>query len=179
MKSASDIANFFIDIAIKVPDIDLMTNLRLNKLLYFAQGEYLAKFNKPLFEEDFQAWRLGPVIKSIYDEYKVCGRQAISYVNDSFNDGAFTAEEVDLLTDVLISYGKYSAQGLVNLTHEKGSPWDISYKNGENSIIPKSKITEYFKHNHKKPILGDIEVIEILPSDWYCEEDDEYSNKLL
>lgn len=57
MKKAKDITNFFIDLANsdknnKYP----MTNERLNMLLYFAQDWYLARYNKPLFEEEIEAW---------------------------------------------------------------------------------------------------------------------------
>lgn len=57
MKKAKDVANFFVDLANsdknnKYP----MTNERLNMLLYFSQGWYLARYNKPLFEEKIEAW---------------------------------------------------------------------------------------------------------------------------
>lgn len=179
MKTASDIANFFIDLAIKVPEIELMTNLKLNKLLYFAQGEYLANFEEPLFDEDFQAWRLGPVIKSIYDEYKACGRQPITYIDDTFNIKDFSDEESNFLTDILVKYGFYSAQGLVKLSHKKGGPWATSYSEGENSIIAKNKIAEYFKNNPETPIKDTIEVITMLPANWYNAEDDEHAKEYL
>ena len=58
---AEDIANFFLR-AIYRDCGDAITPLKLQKLLYFAQGNYLAKYNMPLFDEDFEAWIHGPVI---------------------------------------------------------------------------------------------------------------------
>lgn len=52
MITAMDVANFFIDLTNNSKTDDKMTNLRINKLLYFAQGEYLAKYGTPLFDED-------------------------------------------------------------------------------------------------------------------------------
>ena len=58
MLKAIDVANFFVDLANSDPD-DCMTNLRVNKLLYFAQAWSVVRRNKPLFEEDMQAWKYG------------------------------------------------------------------------------------------------------------------------
>lgn len=47
-----------------------ISNLGLQKLLYYVQGYYIACFNKPLFEENILAWDHGPVVKEVYEEYK-------------------------------------------------------------------------------------------------------------
>ena len=49
--SALDVANYFIQVSSQDDEPDL-TNLKLQKLLYFAQGKYLAEFDKPLFEDN-------------------------------------------------------------------------------------------------------------------------------
>ena len=61
----SHIANFFIDREIKK-----ITNLRLNKYVYFAYGFALAILDREIFHEPIQAWKFGPVIPSIYHEFK-------------------------------------------------------------------------------------------------------------
>ena len=58
MATVFDFANFFIDLANKTDD-DYITNLKLNKLLYFAQGVSLARTNNPLFQEAIEAWKFG------------------------------------------------------------------------------------------------------------------------
>ena len=67
--SAQDVANWFLAKA-DYEAGDVITPLKLQKLLYYAQGWTLAILNKNLFEEDFQAWTHGPAIPSIYRKYK-------------------------------------------------------------------------------------------------------------
>ena len=69
MATVFDVADFFIDIA-NMSEDDQMTNLKLNKLLYYAQGVFLARTGKPLFDDDIEAWDLGPVVSCIYQKYK-------------------------------------------------------------------------------------------------------------
>ena len=47
-----------------------ITNLKLQKVLYFVQAYYLAKLNRPLFPDNIEAWEYGPVIPSVYRKYK-------------------------------------------------------------------------------------------------------------
>ena len=69
MYSAKDIAELVIN---WYNDRNLpITNLRLQKLLYFLQGEFLKERNTRLIREDFYAWQLGPVIPSVYSEYAI------------------------------------------------------------------------------------------------------------
>jgi len=77
MVHAIDAARFFVNIANTIPTDDLMTNMRVNKLLYFAQGECLRKLGKPLFDDDMEAWDYGPVVPPVYQTYKGFGREPI------------------------------------------------------------------------------------------------------
>ena len=56
---------------------ELMTNMKLQKMLYYQQGFHLAYFGTPLFDDDFEAWMYGPVIPSVYEKYKNFGHQGI------------------------------------------------------------------------------------------------------
>ncbi len=56
---------------------DVITHLKLQKLVYYAQAWYLANFNRPLFDEDMQAWTHGPVVPSLWKEYRDCGWDGI------------------------------------------------------------------------------------------------------
>ena len=84
MADVFDVAEFFIQVANQSED-DQMTNLKLNKLLYYAQGAYLARTGKPLFENRIEAWDLGPVVPEVYHKYKVCGKNPIASEGDSVN----------------------------------------------------------------------------------------------
>lgn len=63
-------------------DSEYITNLKLQKLLYYIQGEYMAKMNTPLFNDDFLAWEHGPIIREVYDKYKQNGSYGIKNEED-------------------------------------------------------------------------------------------------
>lgn len=58
-------------------DADSISNLKLQKLLYYAQGSYLALTNEPLFNENILAWKHGPVVNEVYQVYKKYGSDGI------------------------------------------------------------------------------------------------------
>lgn len=143
MLRAIDIANFFIDLSASMEE-ELMTNLKVNKLVYFAQAWSLVRLGRKLFDEDILAWPYGPVVKSVYDTFKPCGKNNIEHVYGDYTADKFTSEELNLLMDVALQYGQYTATTLVNITHKKGSPWEQVYKAHENNVISISSIKEYF-----------------------------------
>ena len=73
---ASFIANGFLTRAIQ--EGNLITQMKLQKILYFAQGLHLATYGTPLIQENFQAWKFGPVIPEIYQIYKFYGSEPIT-----------------------------------------------------------------------------------------------------
>lgn len=114
-----------------------ITPLFLQKLLYFIQGISLRFYNKPAFPEKIVNWTYGPVIEDIYHKYKIYDRCNISKEeNISLTEGL---EEIIL--KVLESYGEFSPNKLVSLTHEE-APWLDTTQNEE---ITKEAILEYFK----------------------------------
>ena len=156
MANVQDVANFFIEIGQAQAENgsgDPVTPLQLEKLLYFAQGWHLARFGKPLFDDDFKAWTYGLVIPDLYHKYKVYGRNGI--MREGFPCAAerFTPDEYELLLDVAREYMRYSTSGLVQLSHEKGAPWDMTDNNG---TIPKEAIKEYFLELEPLPSFDDF-----------------------
>ena len=119
-----------------------MTNLRLNKLLYFAQGNSLARTGKRLFNDVVQAWQLGPVVPVAYDRYSVCGSGPIS--ESAPNSEEFPDDVVDLLIDVMRYYGRYTTSTLVDMTHRPDTPWARYYISGIKRDIPVSEIRNSF-----------------------------------
>lgn len=141
--SAQDIANYFVELASKAEENDL-TNLKLQKLLYFAQGRYLAKFKIPLFEEPIEAWELGPVVRNIYNTYKYCGPYPIT-VFDKKVERANLSEGVKKFLDaVWDEYNAYSAGFLVEMTHEEDTPWAKVYSDQKDNVIPNDLMASYF-----------------------------------
>ena len=157
MARAKDVANFFIELANSDKYGDGMTNMRVNKLLYFAQGHYFARTGMPLFEDDFVAWQFGPVIREIYQRYNDFGKNPINDIDDDYSATSFTQDELDLLIDVSREYGKYSTSELVNITHDENSPWAKQYNSTNKSKkISKNQIREYFSSLDKLKTIDDI-----------------------
>lgn len=85
---------------------ELMTNMKLQKMLYYQQGFHLAYFDKPLFQEDIEAWMYGPVVPSMYEKYKEFGRNGIE--PDRTMDFAFEErKEQALFDEVCKVYGLF------------------------------------------------------------------------
>ena len=140
--SAQEIAEWFLNrnrIQMNFEDSEYITNLKLQKLLYYAQGCFLARKDVPLFDEEFLAWDHGPVIRKIYDNYKNNGANGIRY-NKDFHV-KIDEETKEILEYVYDNYGQYTAWKLRNMTHEE-TPWKTTERN---EIIEKNKIKEYFK----------------------------------
>ncbi len=155
MAKIEDVANFFISMT-DCDAGDLITNLKLNKLLYFAQGEYLARTKTPLFDDKIEAWNLGPVVPSVYQKYKVLGKNPIMTVDEDYSENNLSSEEIDILLDVLREYGKYQTSYLVKMTHEDNTPWTKVFDERKNNTIPLEFISEYFnEHGLTKPLEFD------------------------
>lgn len=143
MLKAIDVANFFIELSNSFEE-DLITNMKVNKLVYFAQAWSLVRLNKSLFDEDIQAWTYGPVIPSVYNAFKPCGKNNIEATMGDYTPDKFNDEELELLMDVAMQYGQYTAPALVNITHKADSPWAKVYADHRNNVISNDLIKEYF-----------------------------------
>lgn len=121
-------------------DGDGISNLKLQKLAYYAQGYFSAIFNKFLFDENISAWTHGPVIESLYHRHKHNGSNPIPL--GEFDRNSLNEDEFELIQEVYEVFGQYSAWKLRNMTHEE-KPW-LDHES-EASIIPQNEIAEYFK----------------------------------
>lgn len=106
-----------------------ISNLKLQKLLYFAWIEYYNKNKQYLFEEEFYAWQFGPVIPTVYHEYCVYGGMPITNVDYGVDDFIWSSA-ITTIKEVVDKYKDYSALELVELTHKKNHAWDRVYLNG-------------------------------------------------
>jgi len=142
MPTCFDVANYYL----KSQDIeagDLMTNMKLQKLVYYAQGFYLAIKGEPLFLEPIEAWEHGPVCVPLYHEYKSYGSGPIPIPYDVDNLSVFDEETLEILEMVNVYYGQYSAWRLRNLTHQD-TPWINAYHK-HNAVISHKDMQDYFK----------------------------------
>lgn len=138
MQSAADIAKYFISLGNDEDSGDLISNLKLQKLLYYAQGVHLAIHGEPLFREQLKAWAHGPVVPDVYREYSQYGSGDIPPQEIDYE--IFSDSERELMNEVFSVFGQFSAWKLRNMTHDE-PPW----KNTEgNSIISHEALKEYF-----------------------------------
>jgi uncharacterized phage-associated protein len=141
--NASTIARWFLAWADSEEE-GALSNLKLQKLLYYAQGHHLARFGAPLFADEIQAWAHGPVVPAVYRQYKDHGSNAIPFTED-FDFFQVDTETTDLLASVWETFGSKSAWKLREMTHSE-APWTSSYRDGEHFItIPRSVIYRYFR----------------------------------
>lgn len=142
MYSALDIAKYIILYCNTIGSA--ISNLKLQKILYFVQAEFLVTVDKACFKEKIEAWALGPVVPIVYHEYKVFGSSIIPDICVAFfNKKVIKKEHRKLIEGVVDECKDLSASELVSLTHSQ-SPWLDVYVKGENNVIKKSAIREFF-----------------------------------
>ncbi|HVZ30610.1 MAG TPA: type II toxin-antitoxin system antitoxin SocA domain-containing protein [Asticcacaulis sp.] len=158
------IANFLLDEADRRGLA--ITNMALNKILYFAQGWYLATKKRELFLQDFEAWEMGPVSPVIYQQFKSAGSNPIKDRAKTINlhSGSQEASEYSLsreeeghLIRMLEFYGHRSAAVLSHMSHEQGAPWDM-VRNSDGYLgmkIPNGLIKAFFESKLTKKFGGD------------------------
>jgi uncharacterized phage-associated protein len=95
---------------------DSITHLKLQKLVYYAQAWALARLDKSLFGEDFEAWTHGPVVPSLFERFKDYGWEALPYPDAV---PTFDSDVETLLEEILEVYGQLSARHLENLTQNE------------------------------------------------------------
>ena len=138
MLSAFDVAEYFLIIA-KGQDKELITNLKLQKLLYYAQGFHLAMFGKPLFKEAIERWTYGPVVPEVYHNYKTCGSGPVECPG-KVDLSKFEEETREVLKEVYEARGQYTAWALTQFTHDEPPTRDTP----ERGEISHSQLKEYF-----------------------------------
>lgn len=115
------IADYFIALANDTGS--LITNLKLQKLVYYAQAWQLAMNGTPLFNEDFEAWVHGPVLRELYNQYRTLGWKPIIKEVAIEEVKAKLSESVNgLLKEVCDVYFELDAYKLEKLTHQE-EPW--------------------------------------------------------
>ncbi len=139
---ASHVANFFLEKAAQ-ENISL-TQMKLMKLVYIGYGWVYAVLDDKLFDEPIQAWKHGPVIRSIYDEFKYYGSEPIANYAVEFDLEKLTTSTPKISkddSDVLVVlekvwevYRNFSASALREKTHEQGTPWKNVFEHGVQDI---------------------------------------------
>jgi uncharacterized phage-associated protein len=136
-----------------------LTNLRINKLLYFIHGWALTSRREGLVRNHFLAWKLGPVIRPVFDAFKVHGEGKITdparyldYLSGQNRPVAYddiVPADAEIILRVFASYDRFTTSQLVDMSHEPGGPWDVVYSawtrdNRVNLRIPNDLIRAHF-----------------------------------
>jgi uncharacterized phage-associated protein len=160
--SAAAVANEFLDLCWASSGVPPCDQMKIQKLVYYAQAWYLAEKSISLFEEDIEAWPHGPVIRNLYLEFKDCGRNPIKKkatefkidMNDELRILTITPQIIDVGVKAFIKrvwdvHKQFTGIQLSNSTHSDGEPWAILKKQygdlGGKPSIPNELIEKVFK----------------------------------
>jgi uncharacterized phage-associated protein len=154
MENSLAIANYFIKKSLD--EGEELTPMKLLKLVYIAHGWYLGLNGTALLDEGVEAWRYGPVVPSVYREFKKYGNNQISQLGYIFTDQMQIVtpmadeNKIQFLDKIWDVYKKYNGLELSTLTHEPGTPWDIVWntENGKDiqgAIIRNNLIEQHYK----------------------------------
>lgn len=105
-----------------------ISNLQLQKMLYFLQKLNLEKTGKALFNNKIVAWQFGPVIREAYCEFSIYSSLRIM-PNDYDPNPNIELEQ--FLLDEIDNRAKQKPWSMVDETHQGGKAWDLIYKNGK------------------------------------------------
>jgi len=124
-----DSVDFAIYLNQKAKNMALDVNVtKIQKWLYICYGLYLAAKKEQLLDERPKAWQFGPVFPKVYKRQQKNGN---SLDNLPLSVSMVDLQQYDeIIQPVLDHFGKWSAAGLVEWTHEKGRAWDKMYNNG-------------------------------------------------
>ena len=116
-----------------------ITNLKLQKVLYFVQASALVQIHRPLFSDAIEAWEYGPVVPAVYQAYRGYGSNAIISEEDT---SSLSVEDKEFIARVWGIFGAYSAGKLVDITHAH-TPWKEAYQSSD-PVISQDSLKEYY-----------------------------------
>ena len=122
-----------------------LTNLEMQKLLYLSQMTHMGENNgEPIFSEDFQAWKLGPVIPELHNRARLFGS---SKVTNLFHKTELAhGSKRDTVVTVYNDLKSVGAWKLVAITHWENGAWAKNYRAGASFIpIPKEDILDEYR----------------------------------
>ncbi len=122
MEKVLNVAQFIFDEYKKMSG-SVIDEMKLHKLLYFSQREHLAILNEPLFSEDFEGWKHGPVCRVVRFEFTEDG---LACDTAPISDGS-----AYIVRNILEQYGSIESWKLSKLTHK-----EISWKNSRKNLSP-------------------------------------------
>ena len=120
-----------------------VSNLKLQKILYFVQAAFLVDCDSPCFKENIEAWDFGPVVSEVYHYFKIFGSADIPKNVGINAETAIMRSDRQIINEMVDQCAEYSASALVDITHNQ-DPWRNAYRKGYNNIISHEAIRAYF-----------------------------------
>lgn len=162
---AMQLSHYIVKLATSESEPELITPLRLQKLLYYVQGWSLALRRTPVFSEHIEAWKFGPVVPLVYHRLKEFDDKPIPL--EFFSDIELPSKEDQALANSIWEhYKRFSAIELKNKTHNE-LPWIEARKglkdneNGSESLSPASMI-KFFQAEYSKHQVEGLELEKVL-----------------
>ena len=120
----------------------LISNLKLQKLLYFVQAQFFIEYEKPCFRDKIEAWSFGPVVPDVYHIYKYYGGMDITRQKGKFEID-ITTEDKNIIDGVLDFFSETPIYRLVEITHHQ-TPWILAIQTPFNNEITNESIQQFF-----------------------------------
>lgn len=139
MRKAKSVANYVIAYGMKIGHP--VSNLQLQKILYYIQVYFLKKKGVPFFKDEIEAWQFGPVIPTVYYQYAAFGPAPITMFKTPKID--LEQEEKIELEQIVREKTVLSLWDTLADIHKKGKAWDMYYKVNERNVIPKKAMELY------------------------------------
>lgn len=119
-----------------------VSNLRLQKIMYLANVYYIMKQNKPLIEDDFEAWKIGPIIPEVYWEYSIYANAPI--IPFYKEDADIDSEKIKVVENLIINLSATEPWRLAEICYRKDGAWSRTHRNGHGNreAIPLTRIYE-------------------------------------
>jgi uncharacterized phage-associated protein len=141
-------ARCLVDLAANEDEPEYLTHMRLQKLLYYAQGWSLALRQRPLFADQIQAWAHGPVVPDVYRRLRDKSDGFIS-PDDLADEPSLSGDDAKFVREVWETYKDYSATRLRKMTHEE-PPWlearkGLKAEDASKKPISRSQMEQYFR----------------------------------
>lgn len=162
-----DIAKFLFDLSQNEEGYS-MSNLPMQKFLSLSYFWYAGLRNEKLFDENILAWKYGPVVKCVYDEFKKNGENELK--EEDF-EGAQEIQDENIknfLKAIWVEYKKYRPEYLIDITHDgdniNETPWKKAF-NSVDKIIKYNDIINYYNNEGAKRMLDDDVILDLDEND--------------
>lgn len=147
--NANQISNYVISLTQNNIE-ESLTNLKLQKILYYLQGYYLALYGEKLFDDEIEPWKYGPVVIDVYHTYKGYGNNPIVLPNVEVDFNYISDVQKRFINKVYGHFRQFSAIKLTEMTHDE-LPWKVTY--GKEKYISIELLRNYFLQSELKDLF--------------------------